>query len=259
MSKVAKRRKAPGTLHEVTEIVDTQEEGEVIESGTVQYRSYNTAGPVATPVDADEADDIADYIKQVKDVDNDLSFIFDMLKEDHGQKWAPKNHVEGLNQRMSDIEFVSRAEEESFLREPAVGSQERPCVHDAQCQGTKLYGAPKPVVLVEHLTLSERQPGCQPSARKPCILCKRAAVNYAAINAQTEGTDNSKLFHRHGNFVNQEREYDESQCLIAGTRETHSVLVPCVILCRPYLHYVRQPDGTARFEQRGYNIPRSDF
>jgi hypothetical protein len=187
-------------------------------------------------------------------VADDFSYIFDVLKKAGVQvAGAPSMTAELYRdqalKRFREVDFVPRAEEQAYLREPAPG--ERPCLRDDECEARSVYGPPVPFTLVEHLTGAQRAD--PPAKRQLCIMCKRAAATALYIQARCEGTDMSCLFNTHANYVNCYGEYSLGQCLIATGADTFGVLAPVVAHCRAWYQYsVDSKTGLQYFLQTGY-------
>jgi hypothetical protein len=198
---------------------------------------------------------LGDLIQQTNYSKGDMSTIFEML-QDLSASWFPDVETQGkMRQQLVNIQVVTRAEEENFLRTKVVANGERDCAKGKDCEGTKLDGPPSPVILVEHWLQSTPRP-IEPQL---CILCKRAAATYFFVNSQAEGDDMNRLFQGHANIMEQPGEYSIDQCNISGSRETHGALLPCVIHCRAYYEYNGAKDGIHWFIQSGYKYPDQDF
>ena len=221
----------------------------------ISRRLEDPNGVLDKVVDSDEVemeDALRESIEIFRETDVDMSFIMDMIQSEFQTKAGPtsvNNSPAQFLQIFSELSFTLRAEEQQYLRQPLPG--ERECARGLSCEARNIYCATGPVTLVEHMTAQERQdPPAKPSM---CVMCKRTTVNWTVINMIAEGTDMSKLFHSHCNYVNTVGEYALDQCLMAGRTETHGVLAPIVAHCRFYYTAFQDTKlGIVRFAQSGY-------
>jgi hypothetical protein len=192
----------------------------------------------------------------------DLSNVFEILKESHGQLIGVSSlksplFTDRLLSGWKDIDFVTREEEEAHLREAL--PHERKCIKGEECEALNLEGPLTPFIMVEHLTAAQKAAEYPPAEAQLCILDKRVAQNYLYLQSLAEKTDHSNLFTSHANLVNLPGEYDISQCMLASNADTFG-LAPCVIHCRPcYEYFVHPVTGVQYFRQTGYRYPEMDF
>jgi len=212
---------------------------------------------------AEEDPSLSDFVRQETWTQQDMSMIFSLLARDQ-QKWIPEDQSDLLRKRISDVDLVSRAEEDAFLREPM--STEPACVEGAACQAMFMPGVEDPKPLMAHFTARQRADIASGKNVPPsmCIMCKRYTVMWMAIQARLEngniempGSDTGEtlVFHSHGNYVNQPGEYCLDQCVVTGRRETHGMIIPCVMHDRSCYKWSRGTDGLIRFTQDGYAFP----
>lgn len=198
---------------------------------------------------------VASGVEKRDVVADDLSHIFDVLNRQNVQvagtaSMSAELYRDRALKRFREVDFVPRAEEQSYLREPAPG--ERACIRDEECEGRQVWGPPEPFTLVEHLTAEQR--AHPPARRQFCIMCKRHAATMMYIQARCEGTDMSALFNTHANWVNVHGEYALGQSLIATGADTYGVLAPVVAHCRAWYKYYPDPkSGLRYFMQVGYH------
>jgi hypothetical protein len=218
--------------------------------------------PDDTPDPPVMVEELDSYMTQVKWSALDMCLVFDALK-DHQQQWIPEDQRELLNTRLSDLNLSTRKEEEAHLRQARPG--ERACIYGDECQGMKMS---VPVVLVEHHTAKEHgeaEKSKEPLQPSMCVMCKRYWIQYFYINSVAEtgnidtATNEIKVVHSHGNYVNMEGEYHVSQCIRTGSHETHGMLVPCVLHVRSWYQPERDTNGLVWFRQVGYRYPGADF
>jgi hypothetical protein len=199
---------------------------------------------------------VASGVEERDVVADDLSHIFDVLNRQNVQvagtaSMSAELYRDRALKRFRQVDFVPRAEEQAYLREPAPGSGDRPCIRDEECEGRQIPGTPEPFTLVEHLTAEQR--AHPPAKRQFCIMCKRHTATMLYIQARCEGTDMSALFNTHANYVNSHGEYTLGQSLIATGADSYGVLAPVVAHCRAWYQYYLDPKtGLRFFLQRGY-------
>lgn len=204
---------------------------------------------------------IESFVDKREIVGDDLSYIFDTLQREKGQLIGASSlnsalYADRTLKEWKDLDFVSRQEVQAHLRAPLAG--ERACIRDDQCEARNIHGPPEPITLVEHLTPKQRQN--LPKERQLCIMCKRYAMTYMYVQSCSEGTDMSKLFNTHANYVGRYGEYVLEQCILASSDDTHGVVAPCVAHCRPYYDYQIDPQsGIGYFFEKGYLYPQQDF
>lgn len=218
-----------------------------------KYEASAAAGGKAEAEDVSmEEPSLVDIIQRTHYTKGDTSTIFQMLK-DHSSTWFPDEKLqEKLRERLEDIQVVTREEEDAFLRTKVVANNERDCANGEDCEATKIFGPPMPLILVEHWLQSTPRP----DRAQFCIMCKRAAVTWSYVNSVAEGDHMGRPFHSHANIIQQEGEYTIEQSVISGSRESHGAMLPCALHCRAWYEYTGAKDGVHWFAQSGYQYPQ---
>jgi hypothetical protein len=186
---------------------------------------------------------------------HDMSMIVDRLKKGV-RSWVPQSPKEFLEKMMKTIEIRPRKVEDAYLRTPLVG--ERPCISDENCEGMKIKGAKK-CILVELLTTDEQMrfaaTGELPSVRKLCVMCQRYLACYFYVNMRAECStlrSNSTLS-KHSNIPDKEGEYILEQMIMSSSTD-YQGLPPVVLHCRYF--YKQEPHQECTyFRQEGYVLP----
>ena len=133
------------------------------------------------------------------------------------------------------IPYVSRAYEESFMREPMY-KEERPCARDKGCECI-FIDACNPFVGVEFLLPGERPP----PTPNLCVLCSRATTQQLYYDIMYDEQPITGIIQRYGNLHSQEGEYALDAMLIASTSAPlHVMPLPIVSHQRNRYHVVSQ-------------------
>jgi hypothetical protein len=121
-----------------------------------------------------------------------------------------------------NIPIVTKAYEESFLREPV--KNERACIMNSQCEGN--FIDPKtPFVLTEFL-LPQQDTGqdCH-----MCVLCSRKATKQLYFDMMYEGHTYNGVIQRYGNICDQKGEYAKEVMLFTPPKgPVHCMPFPIV-------------------------------
>ena len=121
-----------------------------------------------------------------------------------------------------DVPVVTRAYEESFLREPTGG--ERPCVAGDLCE-CMFIDPCAPFVAVEFLLPAEPLP----ATPQFCVLCSRKVTQKLFYDALFAGKDAHGLIQRYGNLCNVPGEYARECMLVAPPHAPlHCMPLPAV-------------------------------
>ena len=111
----------------------------------------------------------------------------------------------GVSGQPGDIPLITKAYEESFMREP--GNGERPCAMGAKCE-CMFIDPNAPFVGVEFdFSLDDKGP-------KMCVLCSRKTTQKLFYDACFTGRRTHGVIQRYGNLCNQPGEYARECMLI---------------------------------------------
>jgi hypothetical protein len=187
----------------------------------------------------------------------DMNWLFQQTALNTGARaWIPKERMEFINRVRAAAVTVTRAEEDSYLRIPKKGANERECVYMERCEGHK--GFPIPVTLVEFLDVRDREyvaknNGALPAAVRPCVMCRRFLVQYIDTNLRNEArATHAALSLTYQNIADRAGEYSSSQMLKTSVDENQAVLGFVVRHVRRYYRQYTDSAGVVWFEQSGY-------
>lgn len=123
----------------------------------------------------------------------------------------------------ANIQYVTRAYEESFMHEP-MGKDQRECAKGKSCE-CMFIDLANPFVCVEFLLPGE-PPGPTPQM---CVLCCRATTQQLYYDMMFDMQDFGTVIQRYGNLHSQEGEYSLDAMLLASANApVHLLPLPIV-------------------------------
>jgi len=179
----------------------------------------STLPPAPSPDSADET--LVSAIKRQVNSSRCVPAIPEELQLDHVLSSVPYQDMleslfGGISQDAPSLPLITKAYEESFMREP--GSDERPCAMGPKCE-CMFIDANAPFVGVEFLAPLE-SPG-QPNL---CVLCSRKTTQKLFYDACYSGKRVQGVIQRYGNLCNQPGEYARECMLISPPNAQWSCL-----------------------------------
>jgi hypothetical protein len=187
----------------------------------------------------------------------DASLMHSFLRQHVPKSLIPTNRIMLRDQMIRRLGFVTREEEESYLRTPYKG--ERPCCRDDKCEGRFIPGARK-VTLTEMLTASEilaRDQGKGlPKERKMCVMCRRsqAEAHWITTRSESASINGNWCLQDYYNLVDVEGEYILEQCFMSSSREYQGNPLPILYHTR-YWYTQEVKDDAVYYLQTGYLKP----
>lgn len=110
----------------------------------------------------------------------------------------------------TDIQYVTRAYEESFMHEP-MGRDQRECARGKSCE-CMFVDTSNPFICVEFLLPGEHPRGIP----NMCVLCCRATTQQLYYDMMFDQQDIGTVIQRYGNMHSQEGEYALEAMLVAS-------------------------------------------
>ena len=163
------------------------------------------------------------------------------------------------------MESVTRAYEETYLKEPDKTKGERQCLLDEECQGLQI-DCSAPFVLKEFYLPSEEKEnikrGTKPTERRLCLMCKRYQIGRAllATRADCMGWKENVTLQDYFNLVDVEGEYKSSSAICSDPHTYEGLWEPIVLhgLANYRLQY-DEVDGKRYYEQWKMGYPSQSF
>ena len=187
----------------------------------------------------DKVDGIVDIIKRRV---NDSRFAPAMpaeLQLDHVLSSVPyqamlESLFGGVSQSAREVPFVTKAYEESFMREPGAG--ELPCSMGDVCE-CRFIDKNAPFVGVQFELPGTRTEGMDESCRM-CVLCYRKTTQKLFYDACYSGKRMQGLIQHYGNLCNQPGEYARS----------------CMLICPPNAQWQCMPLPIMSHQRNRYRV-----
>lgn len=177
-----------------------------------QKEELKTLLSTLPPAPLDTAEDsLVSAIKRQVNSSRCVPAIPEELQLDHVLSSVPYQDMleslfGGITQDAPSLPLITKAYEESFMREP--GPDERPCAMGPKCE-CMFIDANAPFVGVEFLgSITDGHPSL-------CVLCSRRATQKMFYDACYSGRRVQGVIQRYGNLCNQPGEYARECMLIA--------------------------------------------
>ena len=188
----------------------------------------------------------------------DLSGILDLIKLST-KPWIPEDIVDLGRSMCSDIDIMTREQDENWLR--TKHAYERDCISGQDCEGRNLIPNKEGHTLVECLSIKDQEEYMKtrnyPDTRRPCLACIRYQIAFYCINirAECDNLHTDALLSKIGNIVDQPGEYILSQCIMTYASEYQGLPAPVLLHCRKYYKQEMDDDGIVHYRQKGYLKP----
>jgi hypothetical protein len=220
----------------------------------------------ATNSDKDQLPEFEKYLHDTNHTYKDLGNIMKRLTSRVKIENIPANRRFLNLDILNKVEFITRAEEDEYLRTPY--SHERKCIREEKCEGNFIPNS-QPVILVEFLNYKERLERKEESSsstsssstpkksRNLCIMCQRwvAQYFYASIKSTCQMLNQDITLVKYINITDKPGEYCSNQCISGNGSYWQGIPGPIVAHNRNYYQQYIGDDGTYHFKQTGYNYP----
>jgi hypothetical protein len=196
-----------------------------------------------------EADNVSPY---------DYPAIKAMLTTSRSDIWSE----DALSEMRAQVEIVNREWEESYLCEPDLNQNEKPCFMGQECEGLKIE-QPEVFILKEYYTpLEFKQKKNGSGDLKMCLLCLRTRIWCACLSIRGDslGLRVDGILQHYANITGLDREYliDDCECSLRDTYE--GLVLPIVRHKRSsFTLKIKRENGIDKrwYIQTGYAFPNT--